>query len=1189
MSVPCRLNRRHKTRRHNRCSFQGNLDLLEQRLVPTTFVVNSAFDQPAVDPSSGAETASGVITLRSAIQAANLHANDVSGPDRIEFNIPGAGVHTIPIFPLLPVISSPVVIDGYSQPGAKPNTRAVGSDAVLLINLDAYRLGPGNGLTITAGDSTVRGLVMTHFAGDAISLAQKGGDVIAGNYLGIPASGDVALPNNTGIGIGPGSDGNQIGGTDPADRNVISGNAAGLRMVASSNNVVQGNYFGLEPSGMLQLGGQGQGNIIILSGAPGMATGPATGNLIGGTASGARNVLAAGGAGVILGGDQASLTTGNLVQGNFIGTDATGGGNATFRNNGPGVLLGNGTGASSAGARLNTIGGTTPEARNVISNNIDGIVVDTHATQNVIQGNYLGTDASGAVAFGNARGISVRGSQTTILGNVISGNGVDGILVEGGDESLIQGNLIGTNSSGTAAVPNQNGVHLTGARNVTVGGTTASARNVISGNQIFGVSLDSFGVGNRIQGNFIGTDVLGTNGLGNAVNGITINFQAASTQSDTLIGGPQPGAGNTIAFSGNNGVFIQNPRTDNESVGSLDSNTIFANVLDGIVVTGLNVGSPHYRITHNSIFNNGGLGIDLGYDDVTPNDSRGHVGPNNFQNFPLLTAVTASSTATKVSGTLESTPNSTFRIEFFANADLDPSNHGEGQSFLGFVNVTTDPAGNASFSDIVLPAAPVGETFVAATAADAQGNTSEFSTMVEETPSPAAADLGISIDVDPAVVNPGGDVTYTITVRNDGPDAAENLALGAAVPSGSTFLSLAAPAGWTATAPSVGATGNVSASLASLDSGASAVFSLVVRANVNTPSGATLTAIASVSSDTIDSNQANNQAEASAAVAQAPSASATVAISGNINSATVGQSVTYTVTALNSSGQTATGVVVHVSVPSAGTIVSLGGGSHTASGVDFNVGTLGAGTSHQFQIVVRPEQSGTLTLTASLSADPGVILGPPASVTTAVVAANPGEPTPPPAPGEPTPPPVPGEPTPPPVPGEPIPPTVPSGPTPTTDPGQPTPLAVQSAKRFGFHEQPTILVVTFNEDWHSDARSSPAFYTVLVSANGAHRAVPIKRVYYDADAHRATLLVSRKIYIYRPWQLVVRDQVTKAGRHARGGDVASASGQTLVTRMSLRDLAGRASHAPGAVHVGIKSVPSGPLAARASHGWRAPR
>src|SRR5262249_50313137 len=153
---------------------------------------------------------------------------------------------------------------------------------------------------------------------------------------------------------------------------------------------------------------------------------------------------------------------------------------------------------------------------------------------------------------------------------------------------------------------------------------------------------------------------------------------------------------------------------------------------------------------------------------------------------------------------------------------------------------------NASFTDISLPAAPAGETFVAATATDAQGNTSEFSTMVEETPSPAAADPAISMDVDPSVVNPGGDVTYTITVKNNGPDAAENVAFGTTVPAGSTFVSLAAPAGWTKTVPPVGEAGNILASLASLDSGASAVFSFVVRAKLNTPSNTTLTAIASV-------------------------------------------------------------------------------------------------------------------------------------------------------------------------------------------------------------------------------------------------------------------------------------------------------------------------------------------------------
>jgi uncharacterized repeat protein (TIGR01451 family) len=1278
----------------------------------STYVVNSAIDQPAVDPTAGAETASGVITFRSAIQAANAHPNDASGPDRIEFDIPGSGVHIIPIFPELPAITDPIIIDGYSQPGAKANTLAVGSDAVLLINIDASRLAPANGLSIKAGNSTVRGLVMTHFFGDAISLTDKGGNVIAGNYLGIPASGDVALPNVTGVGIGFGSDGNRIGGTDPADRNVISGNAAGLRIIASSNNVVQGNYFGLEPSGMRQLGGQGQGNIIIKSGAPGVASGPATGNLIGGTAPGARNVMAAGGAGVILGGDQASLTTGNLVEGNYIGTDATGAGDATFHNNGPGVLLANGTGASSAGATMNTIGGSTPEARNVISNNNDGVVVESAAPDNLIQGNYIGTDASGSTVFGNTTGITVR-ARTTVLGNLISGN-VDGILVQGADQSVIQGNLIGTNSAGTAAVPNQYGVVLSGARNVTVGGTTAQARNVISGNQVFGVSLERFGVGNRIQGNFIGTDILGTNGLGNAVNGITINFQDAGTQSDTTIGGPEAGAGNTIAFNANNGVFIQNPKRSNESVGSIDSNTIFANVLNGVVVTGLNVGTPHFRITRNSIFNNGGLGIDLGYDGVTPNDSMGHVGPNNFQNFPLLASVTASSAATEVSGTLASTPNSSFRIEFFANADLDPSGHGEGQTFLGFVNVTTDATGNVSFSNILLPPEPAGENFVAATATDAAGNTSEFSTVVESTPSQAAADLAISMTAAPSPVDPGGNVMYTMTVKNNGPDAANNVAVTAAVPTSTTFVSLAAPAGWTASEPAAGGVGNVSATVATLNSGDSAVFSFVVHVNSNTPGNATLTASSAVTSDTadpdtsnnnasasvtvaapveqtdlaiavsvsphsvpqgealaftitvtnngpvdasnvvmamntpaettfrsmtapsgwttatpavsgtgrmtaslaslavgtsasftvdvradsnatvgstitgvagvtsgtLDSNPANNTAQDSATVTGALTANVSVAISGNINPATVGQDVTYTVTASSPGEKAATGVELHVTVPGTGTIISLGGGTQSSSGVDFTVGSLPVGATRQFQIVVRPTITGSITLTASATADPGVIVGSPASVTTQVISASPGLPTPPPvpSPGEPTPPtvPSPGEPTPPPVPspGEPTPPTVPS-------PGEPTPPAVVTAVRYGFHEQATILVVTFSGDVDPHQAANPRNYTVLVSSNGTHRAVPISRAFYNSQTHEATLRVAEKIYIFRPWQLEVGHNVKQHSRHGlvRGGD--GFVGRNVEIEMSLRSLMGPAWSAPEVSHVGVSSVPQGPRASLA--------
>src|SRR5262249_6333815 len=116
-------------------------------------------------------------------------------------------------------------------------------------------------------------------------------------------------------------------------------------------------------------------------------------------------------------------------------------------------------------------------------------------------------------------------------------------------------------------------------------------------------------------------------------------------------------------------------------------------------------------ISGNSIHDNGGLGIDLGDipydangnvttdpsqwaysapDGVTLNDSQGHVGPNHFQKYPVLASAAATAAGTTVTGTLNSVPNTTFRIEFFANAAADPSGHGQGQTYLGFANVTTD-------------------------------------------------------------------------------------------------------------------------------------------------------------------------------------------------------------------------------------------------------------------------------------------------------------------------------------------------------------------------------------------------------------------------------------------------------------------------------------------------------------------
>jgi len=173
-------------------------------------------------------------SLRQAI----LDANAATGPDRIEFAIPGAGVHTITPFPPLPTITDPVVIDGYTQPGSSPNTLADGTNAVLLIELrEISNTAPSDGLIITAGNSTVRGLVLDGFTDNnapngAIILTGGGSNVIEGNFIGPDPTGAAAPGNNTGVLVQDSAQ-NLIGGTTPAARNLISGNGVGIDMQGS--------------------------------------------------------------------------------------------------------------------------------------------------------------------------------------------------------------------------------------------------------------------------------------------------------------------------------------------------------------------------------------------------------------------------------------------------------------------------------------------------------------------------------------------------------------------------------------------------------------------------------------------------------------------------------------------------------------------------------------------------------------------------------------------------------------------------------------------------------------------------------------------------------------------------------------------------------------------------------------------
>jgi CSLREA domain-containing protein len=349
----------------------------------------------------------------------------------------------------------------------------------------------------------------------------------------------------------------------------------------------------------------------------------------------------------------------------------------------------------------------------------NGIVIKTNGGNTII-GNFIGTDATGTLPRPNGQYVSVPNPMVSngiyvdatapnnIIGgtdvserNVISGNnfGVGIMLMSSGN--IVRGNFIGTNAAGTSALGNGFGVGILRANSNTVGGTSAGAGNIISGNEM--AAMEIAGSSNIIQGNYIGTDVTGILPIGNAWVGISIAGGELNPASNNLIGGTVPGAGNIIAFNA----------TIGPGIGINDRATTIGNAVLG-----------------NSIFANGSLGIDIGPEGLTVNDvGDGDVGGNNLQNFPLLDSAGVFDAGTIINGTLNSQPATTYRLEFFANAACDPTGYGEGQTYLGFANVTTNGTGNAVFSANLSAVTSIGQ-LISATATDPNNNTSEFSACV---------------------------------------------------------------------------------------------------------------------------------------------------------------------------------------------------------------------------------------------------------------------------------------------------------------------------------------------------------------------------------------------------------------------------------------------------------------------------
>lgn len=397
------------------------------------------------------------------------------------------------------------------------------------------------------------------------------------------------------------------------------------------------------------------------------------------------------------------------IEGNFIGTTVDG--TADDGNDTQGIFV---------NAINATIGGGIA-ARNVISGNgAQGLVLELETFNHEIRGNLIGTNAAGTAALPNDQnGIDHRGENSSFRENVVSGNAADGIIVTEGGDNTFEGNFIGTNAAGTAEIPNAVvGLYVIDSEGNTIGGEGSDEANVISGNGDTGLRLQGQETRfNVITGNYIGTNADGAE-LGNGTHGI-----AAVSSGMNFIGG-------TSFF---------------------DANVIAHNLGSGVVVSFELLLSTRKQILGNSIYGNGGLGIDLDATDgdfleadgVTPNDpdDTDTEAPNELQNFPVLDSATLTDDLLEISGSLNSVPNGEYLIEFFVSSGCDPSGHGEGETFVGREEISTDADGDATFDFVFDEWETAAGAVVTATATDQEANTSEFSAceaVVEAGPAPTS-------------------------------------------------------------------------------------------------------------------------------------------------------------------------------------------------------------------------------------------------------------------------------------------------------------------------------------------------------------------------------------------------------------------------------------------------------------------
>ena len=699
------------------------------------------------------------------LRAAMYYASDHPGTP-VQFNIstgdPGHsnGVYYIHLTGFLPpLVVDGTVIDGSTQPGfsGKPLIVIDGSQVIP----EAYPPGQVTGLLIYAANCQIKNLSLQNFSWNGITLDYPfaTNNTISGCWLGPDYTGTNAAPNALqGILIYNGASSNLVGGTTALTRNILSGNIQYGVLIDGTNttgNKVIGNYIGTDYTGTRMLSNS-LGGVFVADGS--------VGNFIGSTNAGAGNVISGNlGSGILLRG---SNVVNETIAGNFIGVDASG--TNAMPNSIGGVTI-------DTGSRSNMVGGRVAGARNVISSNQgNGVLLrGPGVINNTVAGNFIGTDASGTNALPNTvGGVTIDTSSCsnviggTVAGarNIISGNQGNGVLLRGigVTGNTVEGNYIGTDVTGTKSVANTvAGVTIdTGAGSNLIGGTIASAGNVISGNQIgsafiYGMIINAGSSGNVVAGNYIGLDASGTVAVPN-----WLGISCFAGASNNIIGGTSAGAGNYISGNGLYGVFLIGPGGNNLVEGNFigtdhTGKNPVANVY-GVEMQGATTGNIIGGTAPGAgnVIAFGSSGGVIAFDPGTTNNAiRGNsIYSNNFSGIaltvnavgkPAVTNVFGLGFDTVVKGSFSSVPNQTYIIDVYRNLSEIASGTSEGQFYVGSVTVTTSGAGNTTFVLTNTSGNYTGQYFTA-TATYASGSTSEFSPdfLATNLPAPGALFAG---------------------------------------------------------------------------------------------------------------------------------------------------------------------------------------------------------------------------------------------------------------------------------------------------------------------------------------------------------------------------------------------------------------------------------------------------------------